>query len=62
MSAVTRVPAALHRHRSLALLFLQKFFAGAPFMQHSRALPYFNALMTQVHGWLPPDLTARLGI
>ncbi|MBD8895617.1 MULTISPECIES: CvpA family protein [Desulfovibrio] len=47
---------------SLALLFLQKFFAGAPFMQHSRALPYFNALMTQVHGWLPPDLTARLGI
>ena len=47
---------------SLGLLFLQKFFAGAPFMQHSRALPYFNALMTQVHGWLPPDLTARLGI
>ena len=47
---------------SLALLFLQKFFAGAPFMQHSRVLPYFNALMIQVHGWLPPDLTARLGI
>jgi len=47
---------------SLALLLLQKFFADAPFMQHSRALPYFNALMSQVHGWLPPDLTSRLGI
>jgi membrane protein required for colicin V production len=47
---------------SLVLLFLQKFFAGAPFMQHSRALPYFNALMYQVHGWLPSDLTTLLGI
>ena len=47
---------------SLALLVLQKFFADAPFMQNSRTLPYFNALMAQVHGWLPPDLTSRLGI
>ena len=46
----------------LGLLVLQKFFANAPFMQQSRVLPYLNALMVQVHGWLPPDLTSRLGI
>lgn len=47
---------------ALALLLLQKFFAQAAFMQHSRTLPYFNALIAQVRGWLPPDLLARLGL
>ena len=47
---------------ALALLVLQKFFHDAPFMQHSRVLPYFNALMEQVRTWLPPDLVSRLGI
>ena len=47
---------------ALALLVLQKFFHDAPFMRHSRALPYFNALMEQVRTWLPPDLVSRLGI
>ena len=47
---------------SLALLVLQKFFAGTPFLQHSRTLPYFNALMGQVRGWLPPDLLSRMGL
>lgn len=47
---------------ALALLVLQKFFHDAPFMQHSRVLPYFNALIQQVRGWLPPDLLARLGL
>ncbi|MBO4300226.1 MAG: CvpA family protein [Desulfovibrio sp.] len=47
---------------SLVLLVLQRFFSDAPFMQQSRVMPYFNALMKQVHGWLPPDLTSRLGI
>lgn len=47
---------------SLALLALQKFFANAAFLQNSRALPYFNALMLQVRSWLPPDIQTRLGI
>ena len=47
---------------ALALLLLQKFFAQAAFMQHSRTLPYFSALIAQVRGWLPPDLLARLGL
>ena len=47
---------------ALALLVLQKFFHDAPFMQNSRVLPYFNALMEQVRTWLPPDLVSRLGI
>lgn len=47
---------------ALALLILQKLFHDAPFMQNSRALPYFNALIQQVRGWLPPDMLARLGL
>lgn len=47
---------------SLALLVLQKFFGEMPFMRESRVLPYLNALMAQIHGWLPPDLTERLGL
>ncbi|MBQ9407340.1 MAG: CvpA family protein [Desulfovibrio sp.] len=47
---------------ALILLVLQKFFADAPFMRQSRVLPYFNALMAQMHDWLPPDLTSRLGL
>lgn len=44
------------------LLILQKFFHDAPFMQHSRVLPYFDALMQQVRGYLPADIVARLGL
>ena len=47
---------------SLGMLLLQKFFSQAAFMQHSRVLPYFNALTAQVRGWLPPDLVSRLGL
>lgn len=47
---------------ALALLVLQKFFYDAEFMRHSRVMPYFNALMEQVRGWLPPELLARLGL
>lgn len=47
---------------ALVLLVLQKFFHDADFMRHSRVLPYFNALMEQVRGWLPPDLLTRLGL
>ena len=28
----------------------------------SRALPYFNSLISQVRGWLPPDLISRFGL
>ena len=27
-----------------------------------RALPYFNSLINQVRGWLPPDLISRFGL
>ncbi|GHU93756.1 hypothetical protein AGMMS49974_01990 [Deltaproteobacteria bacterium] len=47
---------------ALALLALQNFFYNEPFMQQSRVLPYFNALMEQAQGWLPQDMRARLGI
>ncbi|MDR0815952.1 MAG: CvpA family protein [Desulfovibrio sp.] len=47
---------------ALALLALQKFFYNEPFMQQSRVLPYFNALMEQTRGWLSQDMPARLGI
>lgn len=45
---------------SLVLVFLQKFFHNAPFLQHSRVLPYFNTLMTHIRSWLPPELVSHL--
>ena len=44
------------------LLLLQKLFGDAEFLRHSRALPYFNSLISQVRGWLPPDLISRFGL
>ena len=45
---------------SLLLIVLQKFFYNAPFLQNSRVLPYFNALMAQIRDWLPPELASWL--
>ena len=47
---------------AVALLLLQKLFGDAEFLRHSRALPYFNSLISQVRGWLPPDLISRFGL
>lgn len=47
---------------AVVLLLLQKLFGDAEFLRHSRALPYFNSLISQVRGWLPPDLISRFGL
>ncbi|MDO5483935.1 MAG: CvpA family protein [Desulfovibrionaceae bacterium] len=45
---------------SLVLILLQKIFYNAPFLQHSRVLPYFNTLITHIRSWLPPELASHL--
>ncbi len=47
---------------SLVLLVLQKLFGNAPFLQNSRALPYFNSLIETIRQGIPPDLLSRLGL
>ena len=44
---------------SVVLLLLQKLLGDMPFLQHSRALPYFTSLIEQIRAWLPPDLVSR---
>ena len=46
---------------ALALLLVQKMFGNAAFLQQSRVVPYFNALLAQIRTWLPPDILTRLG-
>ncbi|MDR3362920.1 MAG: CvpA family protein [Desulfovibrio sp.] len=47
---------------AFVLLVLKKFFYDAPFLQQSRALPYFNAVIEQLRALLPPDALSRIGL
>jgi membrane protein required for colicin V production len=47
---------------ALLLMILQKFFSGEPFMRLSRTLPYLDALMQMIRGWLPQELRSGIGL
>lgn len=44
---------------ALIFIVLEKFFADAPFLRESRALPYFNDFIDQLKQWLPADLASH---
>lgn len=47
---------------TLIIIVLEKFFRDAPFMQQSRCLAYFAAIVDFVRPWLPPALADHISI
>lgn len=45
---------------SLLLIIILNIFRNADFVQGSRVIPYFQALVDYIRGLLPPDIAARI--
>lgn len=47
---------------SLLLIVILNLFRNADFVQGSRVVPYFQALIDYIRGLLPPDIAARINL
>lgn len=46
---------------ALLIIVLQKLMGNAPFLQDSRAVPYFGAIIDMARQWLPPEVATHIG-